>query len=115
MLEVVRQDYVRTARAKGLHEFVVIAKHAFRNALIPIITISAMQFGSLLSGSMLVENVFTIPGLGQLSLDAFQQRDRPLLAGTVLYTGAIITLMNLLADILYSVIDPRIRVDGKRK
>jgi peptide/nickel transport system permease protein len=112
MLDVIRQDYLRTARSKGLSEFIVMMKHAFKNALIPIITIAAMQFTGLITGTMLVERVFTIPGLGSLSLGAFQTRDRPLLSGTVLYVGVVVVIMNMVADILYGVVDPRIRVKG---
>jgi len=111
MLDVIRQDYVRTARSKGLSEFFVIMKHAFKNALIPVVTFGALQFGGLVTGSMLVERVFTIHGLGSLIVDAFMMRDRPLLSGTVLYVGAVVVLMNMIADLLYGVVDPRIRVE----
>ena len=108
MLEVVRQDYIRTARAKGLEEWVVIRKHALRNALIPIITVIGVQLGMLFGGSAVVEVIFTIPGLGLLMLTAIQGRDYPTIQGCVLFTSLFICLCNLLVDIIYGFADPRI-------
>jgi peptide/nickel transport system permease protein len=108
MLEVLHQDYVRTARAKGLREPLVILRHALRNALIPIVTIIGLQITALLSSVVVVEVVFAWPGLGRLALDAVLDRDYPLLQGAVLVIAALLTLVNLLVDLLYVVIDPRI-------
>lgn len=109
MLEVIRQDYIRTARAKGLSESRVILKHGLRNGLIPIVTLFGVYFPFLLSGTVLVEYVFAWPGMGQLMVDSIHRRDFPVvLAGTFLF-GATVVLGNLLADLLYGVVDPRIR------
>ncbi len=109
MLEVIRQDYIRAARAKGLPEATVIFKHALRNALIPVVTLFGMYFPLLLSGTVLVEFVFSLPGMGRLLVDSVLSGDYPVvLAATCLYGGAVV-VGNLLADLLYSVIDPRIR------
>lgn len=113
MLEVIRQDYIRTARAKGQTEFKVIVKHALKNALIPIITVSGMQFGALLGGSVLVETVFAIPGLGKYMIDAIKQRDFPVVQGSVLFIAIVFSFANLLIDILYGFIDPRIKSQFK--
>ncbi len=110
LLDVIRQDYIRTARAKGLSERSVIFGHALKNALIPIITIIGMQIGGLLTGSFLVETVFAIPGLGRLSILALSTRDYPLVQGTVLFTAVVYTLSNLIVDISYAFLDPRIRL-----
>ncbi len=109
MLEVLREDYVTVAYAKGLSERVVITKHALRNALITLTTIVGLQFGSLLSGSFLVEIVFAWPGVGRLALTAINQRDYPLVFGAVMITSIVFVLVNLLVDVLYAYIDPRIR------
>lgn len=111
LLEVMRNDYIRTARSKGLSPFKVITRHALKNALIPVITVMAIQISSLLSGAVITESVFAIPGVGSLAVTAINKRDMPLLQGTVLFTAALIIAGNLVADILYSVIDPRIRVE----
>jgi peptide/nickel transport system permease protein len=111
LLEVMRNDYIRTARAKGLKEIFVITRHAFKNAIIPVITMMAIQLASLLSGAVITETIFSIPGIGRLSVNAIENRDAPLLQGTVIFTAALIIAGNLIADLLYSVIDPRIRVD----
>ena len=111
LLEVMRNDYIRTARSKGLSPFRVITRHALKNALIPVITVMAIQISSLLSGAVITETVFGIPGVGQLAVSAINNRDMPLLQGTVIFTAVLIIGGNLVADILYSVIDPRIRVD----
>jgi peptide/nickel transport system permease protein len=110
MLQVLSSDYVRTARAKGLSERSVILKHALRNALIPVITLGALELGTLLSGAVLTEQVFTIPGFGKLIVDAVFNRDYAVVQGVVLFTATAYILLNLLADIAYVAADPRIRV-----
>lgn len=109
LLEVLEEDYIRTAWAKGLSQAGVILHHAFKNALLPVITMMAIQVASLLSGAVITETVFAIPGIGRLAVDAITNRDMPLLQGTVIFTTILIIAGNLIADILYSVIDPRIR------
>ena len=109
MLEVFDQDYIRTARAKGLSERVVTNKHAFKNALIPVITILSMQIPSLFSGAVLTETIFVWPGIGRLSYTAILDRDYPLIMALLLLTTVIILICNLIADLLYALIDPRIR------
>lgn len=109
MLEVLRSDYVRTARAKGLDEDTVVHRHALRNALIPIITLSTLLFGELLAGAVLTEQVFTIPGFGKLIVDAVFNRDYGVVQGVVLCTALGFILMNLVADILYILVNPRLR------
>lgn len=109
MLEVLRSDYVRTARAKGLDEDTVVHRHALRNALIPIITLSTLLFGELLAGAVLTEQVFTIPGFGKLIVDAVFNRDYGVVQGVVLCTALGFILMNLIADILYILANPRLR------
>lgn len=110
MLEVLSQDYIRTARAKGLKQWTVIIKHALRNALIPIITIAGSDLGNILTGSVLIESVFNIPGVGKLLVDSINKRDLPLLQGGVMYIAVICVIMYLVVDILYAVVDPRIRL-----
>ncbi|MFC1639676.1 ABC transporter permease [Gemmatimonadota bacterium] len=109
MIEVIRQDYVRTARAKGMEEKAVLYRHALRNALLPVITLFGMSFPVLLSGAVLVEEVFSWPGLGNLAVDAFRNRDYPLVTGMAIVTAAMVVVGNLLADLLYRVADPRTR------
>lgn len=109
MLEVLRSDYVRTARAKGLDEDTVVNRHALRNALVPIITLSTLLFGELLAGAVLTEQVFTIPGFGKLIVDAVFNRDYGVVQGVVLCTAIGFILMNLLADVLYVLVNPRLR------
>jgi peptide/nickel transport system permease protein len=109
MLQVLSADYVRTARAKGLLERVVIMKHALRNALIPIITLGALEFGTLLSGAVLTEQVFTIPGFGKLIVDAVFNRDYAVVQGVVLFTATVYITLNLLADLAYFLVNPRMR------
>ena len=109
MLSVLKSDYVRTARAKGLREHVVVIKHAFRNALIPVVTVAALIFGELLAGAVLTEQVFTIPGFGKLIVDAVFNRDYAVVQGVVLCTGVAFILMNLLADLGYLALNPRMR------
>lgn len=111
MLEVLNQDYIRTARSKGLAEFRVVYKHAFRNALLPIITVVGMQFGYLLGGAVLTESVFAWPGLGRFIVESILARDYPFIQGALLFFGTAFLLVNLLTDILYSYINPRVRVD----
>lgn len=108
MLEIIRQDYIRTVRAKGQKEIFVIIKHAFRNALIPIITTVGLQFGHLLGGAMLTETVFSIPGLGRLMVESIKTRDFPMVQGSVLFIAVAFTLVNLIVDLLYAYVDPRI-------
>jgi peptide/nickel transport system permease protein len=111
MLEVLRQDYVRTARAKGIKERAVIVGHALKNALIPVITVAGLQLGWLLGGSVVVEEVFTLPGVGRLVLWAIYQRDYPTVQGCVLVIAVLFMVLNLVVDILYGFLDPRIRYD----
>jgi peptide/nickel transport system permease protein len=109
MLSTLDQDYVRTARAKGLSKPRVILHHALRNALIPVVTLGALEFGTLLSGAVLTEQVFSIPGFGKMVVDAVFNRDYPVVQGVVLVTAFLFILLNLLADILYVLINPRLR------
>lgn len=109
MLGVLRSDYVRTARAKGLNEKTVILRHALRNALVPIITLTTLLFGELLAGAVLTEQIFTIPGFGKLIVDAVFTRDYAVVQGVVLCTAIGFILMNLIADILYIIVNPRLR------
>ena len=109
MLQVLNSDYVRTARAKGLDERVVVLKHALRNALIPVITLGALEFGTLLSGAVLTEQVFTIPGFGKLIVDAVFNRDYAVVQGVVLFTATAYIVLNLLADLAYFAVNPRLR------
>jgi peptide/nickel transport system permease protein len=107
MLGVLQSDYVRTARAKGLVERTVVIKHAMRNALIPIVTVVTLLFGELLAGAVLTEQIFTIPGFGKLVVDAVFNRDYAVVQGIVLCTAIAFILMNILADALYRVLNPR--------
>jgi peptide/nickel transport system permease protein len=109
MLTALSQDYVRTARAKGLKERVVVWKHALRNALIPVVTLGAIEFGRLLAGAVLTEQIFTIPGFGKLIVDAVFNRDYPVVQGVVLATALIFVMLSLVADMLYMLINPRLR------
>jgi ABC-type dipeptide/oligopeptide/nickel transport system permease component len=113
MLEVLDQDYIRTARAKGLPEWKVILKHAFPNTLVPVITVIGTDFGSYLSGAVLTESIFGWPGLGRYALDAILKRDFPVIQGTVLFMALIFIFANLIVDLLYGVVDPRIRVEHR--
>ncbi len=112
MLEVVRQEYVRTARAKGLRERRVLLVHALRNALLPVITLFGLAFPFLLTGAVLIETVFSWPGMGRLAVSAVFQRDYPVVTGAALATSSMVVLGSLIADVLYAVADPRIRVRG---
>jgi peptide/nickel transport system permease protein len=109
MLDALSADYVRTARAKGLPPRVVIFKHAFRNALVPLVTIMALDIGALFGGLIITETIFSIPGMGRLFIDALVQGDAPVLVAFTVVTAAIIIVFNLIADVLYGVLDPRIR------
>lgn len=111
LMEAMKNDYIRTARAKGLKETGVVVGHALKNSLLPVITIMAIQIASLLSGSVITESIFGIPGIGRLSVDAIQGRDMPLLQGSVVFATALIIFGNICADMLYSLVDPRIRVE----
>ncbi|MEG0942015.1 MAG: ABC transporter permease [Angelakisella sp.] len=120
MLEVIRQDYIRTARAKGQTEGVIIFKHALRNALIPIITVVGLQFATALGGAVVNEQVFAIPGLGKLMVDAIKSRDYPMVQGGVLVIALLFSVLNLLIDVAYAFADPRIKsqymkMSGKKK
>ena len=109
MLEVLGQDYIRTAKAKGAMRWAVILKHALKNAMIPIVTLVGTDFGYMLTGSMLIEKVFSIPGIGKLAVDAVSNRDLPLLEGTVMYIAFVFVVVNLIVDVSYAFLDPRIR------
>lgn len=109
MLQALSADYVRTARAKGLRERVVVLRHALRNALTPVITLGALEFGTLLSGAVLTEQVFSVPGFGKLIVDAVFNRDYAVVQGVVLVTATVYVLLNLLADVLYVLVNPRLR------
>jgi peptide/nickel transport system permease protein len=109
MLGALGQDYVRTARAKGLPERVVVAKHALRNALIPVVTLGTIELGKLLAGAVLTEQIFTIPGFGKLIVDAVFNRDYPVVQGVVVVTAVIFVLLSLLSDLLYMLVNPRLR------
>ena len=109
MLSVLKSDYIRTARAKGLAERVVLVKHALRNALVPIVTVTTLIFGELLAGAVLTEQIFTIPGFGKLVVDAVFNRDYAVVQGIVLCTGIAFIFMNLLADVAQRILNPRMR------
>lgn len=113
MLEVVRQDYIRTVRAKGQKELAIIFGHTLRNSLIPIITVVGLQFGILLGGALLTESVFSIPGIGRLMVDAIKARDYPMVQGGVLVIALLFSAVNLLVDLVYGFVDPRIRSQYK--
>lgn len=109
LIEVMQADYIDTAKAKGLKRRTVILGHALKNALLPVITMMALQLSSMMSGAVITESIFAIPGIGRLATQAIQNRDMPLLQGTILFTTVIVILGNLAADLLYAVLDPRIR------
>ncbi|MED4750877.1 ABC transporter permease [Brevibacillus choshinensis] len=111
LLEVMRNDYIRTARAKGNFELKVIINHALKNSMLPVVTVMALQVAGLLSGAVITESVFGIPGIGRIAVNAIQSRDMPLLQGAVMFTTVLVIMGNLIADILYSLIDPRIKYD----
>ncbi len=113
MLEVIRQDYIQSARAKGLSERVVIGKHALRNAMLPLVTILGLSLPGLIGGSVIVESIFAIPGMGQLMVQAVFERDYPVIMGNLVVVAVVTLVANLLADIAYGVVDPRIRLGGR--
>ncbi|MBP3524183.1 MAG: ABC transporter permease [Clostridia bacterium] len=113
MLEVLNMDYIRTARAKGLSERVVILKHALKNALIPVITVVGLQIGLLFGGAILTETVFAWPGVGRLMIDSIRAKDTPVVQGGVIFTASIFVFINLLVDILYAYVDPRVKAQYK--
>ena len=115
MLEIMSQDYIRTARAKGQKESVVVFKHMLRNAVIPILTVAGMMFGMSLGGAVLVESVFAIPGLGKFLVDGINSNDYPSIQGSVLYMSILFSLVSLLVDLLYAAVDPRIKAQFKSK
>ncbi|HWQ11719.1 MAG TPA: nickel ABC transporter permease [Roseiflexaceae bacterium] len=115
MLEVLGEDYIQTARAKGLRERTVVVRHALRNALIPVVTVAGMSFGHLLGGAVIVETVFAWPGVGKFIVDGILARDYPLIQGYVLFMGTVFVLINLAVDVLYVWIDPRVRLAGGRE
>nr|MBA2453631.1 ABC transporter permease [Chloroflexia bacterium] len=109
LLEVLGLDYIKTARSKGLTEQVVVYRHALKNALIPVITILGLEFGTLLGGAIITETVFSWPGVGRLIITAINQRDFPLVVGAVTIIATLFVFLNLVVDLLYGVIDPRVR------
>ena len=111
VLDVLREDYVRTARAKGVSETRVLGKHTFRNALIPVVTVAGIQLGQLMAGSIIIESVFALPGLGRLALGAISARDLPVVQGVTLFVASCIVLINFAVDLAYGFLDPRIRYD----
>jgi peptide/nickel transport system permease protein len=111
VLEVLRADYVRTARAKGVEEQTVTWKHVLRNAMLTIVTVAGLQLGALLAGSIVLENVFYLPGLGRLALGAISARDLPVVQGVVLFVAVTVVTLNFVVDVLYAILDPRIRYE----
>ena len=109
MLDVLGSDYIRTARAKGLADRVVLYKHALRNAVLPVVTVLGLQFGNVLAGAILVETVFNWPGLGRLAFESVLRRDYPTILGVLLFSSMVVVVMNLLTDLCYRLIDPRIK------
>jgi ABC-type dipeptide/oligopeptide/nickel transport system permease component len=109
MIEALDQDYVRTARAKGLAELSVVLRHALRNALIPVVTVLGLILGGLLSGAFIIEATFAYPGIGRLAITAINERDFPMIQGITLFVGVLYVLVNLSIDLIYAVVDPRIR------
>jgi peptide/nickel transport system permease protein len=110
LLEVLKQDYVRTARAKGVSEFTVVATHAMRNALLPVVTVMGLQVGRLLGGSVIIETVFAMPGLGRYAVNAIFAHDYPVIQATVLVTAVVVIFVNLVTDFAYAVLDPRVKL-----
>ena len=115
MLEVIRQDYIDTARAKGVSDQKITTRHMLKNAMIPIITAVGLQFGTLLGGAMLTETVFSWPGLGRLMVDSIKSKDIPMVLGSVIFLAIMFTVVNLAVDIIYAFVDPRIKSQYKRK
>ncbi|MCI0474648.1 MAG: ABC transporter permease [Anaerolineales bacterium] len=112
LLEVFNQEYVRTARAKGLNERLVVYRHALKNALIPVVTVTGIQIGRLLGGTVIIEQIFALPGIGRYVFDAISMRDYPVIQGTVMFFTIVFVVINLTVDLLYGVIDPRIKFAG---
>jgi peptide/nickel transport system permease protein len=115
VLDVIRQDYIRTARAKGVRENVIFRKHALRNAMLPVVTVLGMSFAGSLGGSVLIENVFSIPGVGLLMIERIRQKDIPAVLACVIFIAVVFAVVNLITDILYSFIDPRIKAQYTRR
>jgi len=115
LLEVLGEDFIRTARAKGLSERAVVWRHALRGALIPVLTVTGIAFGHLLGGAVIVESIFAWPGIGNLLVNSIYDRDYPMIQGFVLFMGTVFTLLSLVADLSYLWIDPRIRLAKKRR
>lgn len=113
MVEVLSSDYIKTAKAKGLEEYLIMFRHALRNVLIPIVTVIGLQLAALLGGTVIIEQVFNWPGLGSLAIGAIMSRDFPLIQGIVLFMGVVYVTINILVDILYSIIDPRVEMGTK--
>jgi len=111
MLDALSQDYVRTARGKGLGERAIVMRHALKNAMIPVITMLGLEVGALLAGALVTETVFAWPGIGRLTIEAIYARDYPLVQGTVTFVALVFVLVNLIVDISYSYLDPRIRYE----
>jgi peptide/nickel transport system permease protein len=111
MLEVLRQDYIRTAWSKGLKERVVVIRHAIKNALIPVVTLIGLQLPILVGGAVIIENIFNLPGIGRLLLDALQDRDYPVVSGVNLVFATMVVGVNLLTDLIYPYLDPRVRYE----
>ena len=114
MLDVIRQDYIRTVRAKGLSEFMITFSHVLRNALIPIVTVIGLQFGQLIGGAVLTETIFSIPGIGRLMVQALKNRDYPVILGCVLFISVMFCLVNLVIDVIYAFLDPKIKAQYSR-
>ena len=112
LLEVLRQDYIRTARAKGLRDSAIYMRHALRNALLPVVTVAGLQFAVLLGGSVTLEAVFNLPGVGRLLIAAIRSRDYPVIQGAVLYIGAMVIFVNFLVDLSYVALNPRLRTQS---
>ena len=110
MVEVLNEDYIRTAKSKGLRDNTVVYKHALRSALVPVITIFGIDFGTLLAGTIFTEKIFDIDGIGLWSLQAVAQRDLPVVAATALFGAAVLIISNIVVDVIYSVLDPRVRL-----
>ena len=113
MLEVLNMNYIKSARAKGVKNFKLIVKHAFRNALLPILTVVGQTFGSLITGAVVVETVFNIPGIGQLIINSVERRDFAVIQGVILFITFLYIVLNLIIDILYGIVDPRVRLNRK--
>ena len=111
MLEVLRQDYIRTAWSKGLRERAVVIRHAVKNALIPVVSLIGLQLPILVGGAVIMENIFNLPGLGRLMVNALNDRDYPMVSGINLFFATGVVVINLLIDVLYAVVDPRVRYD----